>query len=77
MERACWIDWAPRRGCRTWALRPGPEPMVERRVRRSLWWKWQKALVESAGDWQRRPLVLMWRQSGYTEWVEFMEDLSG
>ena len=38
--------------------------------------KWQKALVASAGDWQRRPLVLVWRRRAYSERMEFMKDLS-
>jgi hypothetical protein len=37
--------------------------------------KRQKALVASAGDWQRRPSVLVWRQRAYSE--RFMKDLSG
>ena len=37
--------------------------------------KWEKALVASAGDWQRRPSVLVWRQRAYSE--RFMKDLSG
>jgi hypothetical protein len=39
--------------------------------------KWQKALVARAGDWQRRPSVLVWRQRAYSERMEFMKDLSG
>jgi hypothetical protein len=37
--------------------------------------KWQKALVARAGDWQRRPSVLVWRQRAYSERI--MKDLSG
>ena len=37
--------------------------------------KWQKALVERAGDWQRRPSGLGWRPRAYSEWI--MKDLSG
>src|ERR1039457_4775152 len=76
MARACWMEWALRKGWRTLVLRPGPTPTVDIRVRRTFWWWWQKALVVRAGDWQRRPLVLVWRQRGYSESLVIMAFLS-
>ena len=30
----------------------------------------------AAGDWQRRPMALVWRQNGYSEILAFIESLS-